>query len=156
VLRGLEPHPVCVGYVPVQGERIVGVGTRTASKHTPVLSTKDSYLREEIDPASLGSAHLASNRRAEHRWELQGRRYSRPQGLGHRPSLPRTAQRLTCDDPLRPTKADLVEVQRRQVRADVVKHTRDGTVKLSEKATSIPGTGLNQAALATPVTSAQT
>jgi len=27
-----------------------------------------------------------------------------------------------------------------------------GTVKLSEKATSIPGTGLNQTALATPVT----
>jgi hypothetical protein len=29
-----------------------------------------------------------------------------------------------------------------------------GTVKLSENVTSIPGTGLNQAALAAPVTSA--
>ena len=54
------------------------------------------------------------------------RRYSRPQGLGHRPSLACASRRLACDDPLRPAKADLVEVEIRQMRADVVEHARDG------------------------------
>jgi hypothetical protein len=53
-----------------------GAGTRTAPKHTPALSTKDSTFREEIDPSGFGSAHLASNGEAKHRWERQGRRYS--------------------------------------------------------------------------------
>jgi hypothetical protein len=34
--------------------------------------------------------------------------------------------------------------------------SRGGTVKLSEENTSVPGIGLDQAALAMPVTSAQT
>ena len=104
-----------------------GVGTRTASKHTPALSTKRSNFREKADPAGLRSAHLASNGEAKHRWELQSRRYSRPQGLGHRPPFACASRRLAHDHPLRPAKADLVEVEICVVRADVVEHTRDGT-----------------------------
>jgi len=107
--------------------QLVGVGTRTASKHTPALSTKDSYLRDEVDPAGLRSAHLASNCEAEYCWDLQGRRYSRPQGLGHRPSFAYASRRLARNHPLRPAKADLVEVEIRVMRADVVEHARDGT-----------------------------
>jgi hypothetical protein len=73
------------------------------------------------------SAHLASNCGAENGWKLERRRYSRPQRLGHRPSFACASRRLACDDTLRPAKADLIEVEIRQMRADVVEHTRDGT-----------------------------
>jgi hypothetical protein len=87
---------------------------------------KHSYLREKVDPTGFSPPHFASNRRAEHGWELQGRRYSRPQGFGHRPSLARLSRYLACDNTLRPAKANLIEVEICVMRADVVEHTRDG------------------------------
>jgi hypothetical protein len=86
------------------------------------LSTKHSNFREKVDPAGFGPPHFPSDSRTEHRWEPQGRRYSRPQGLGHLTSFARTSRRLTGDHSLRPAKADLVEVPIGQMRTDVVEH----------------------------------
>lgn len=92
----------------------------------PALSTKHSRLRDEVDPTGFGPAHLASNGEAEHGWELRRWWDTGLEGPGHLPPFARPSRRSSCNDPLRPAKADLVEVQIRQMRADVVKHTRDG------------------------------
>ncbi|WP_162003490.1 hypothetical protein [Microvirga tunisiensis] len=75
----------CVHHMPQYGP--IEIGQRRFWK--AILSTKRGYFQEKVDPAGLGSAHLASNRTAEHWWELQCWRYARPQGLGHRPSIAR-------------------------------------------------------------------
>ena len=103
-----------------------GVSARSVPNYTPALSTKHSYLRDEVEPTRFRSAHFTSHRCAEYGWELQRRRYSRPQGFGDRPSSAVAARGLTCDDPLRPAKANLVKVEIRVMWADVVEHTGDG------------------------------
>jgi hypothetical protein len=72
-----------------------------------VYPIKHSYFREKVDPAGFRPAHFMSHRRAEYGWELQGRRYSRPQGLGDRLSPAAAARDTTHDNPLRPAKAAL-------------------------------------------------
>jgi hypothetical protein len=102
------------------------ISARFVPHCAPALSTKHSYLRDEVDPTRFRSAHFTSRRGAEYGWELQRRRYSRPQGFGDRPSSAVAARGLTCDDPLRPAKANLVKVEIRVMWADVVEHTGDG------------------------------
>lgn len=78
---------------------------------------------EEI--AVRASAHLTTRGGAKNVRQLQRRRHARPQGSHALPAMPGFANDVSCDDALRPSEADLVEIQVGMLRADMMKDAGD-------------------------------
>jgi catechol 2,3-dioxygenase-like lactoylglutathione lyase family enzyme len=118
-ILGLQEIPNRVGR-----SHIEGIALKYASQRRHYQSNTATFERRSIPSALVRRISL---QQPSGTWRGAARqRYSHTQGLGNLTSFTRPSRRLACDNPLRPAKADLIEVEIDQMRADRVEHARDG------------------------------